>query len=189
LKRSTFDLFEAWKAIQLALVNQLAELQARQAKQQVRTPLELPGTVYGVIRGWVSHEALRKVEEQRKLLKKDPPSPACTGTFSRVYGLPCEHVLDTRQGEPLLLHHFYTHWHLQRKGAPVLLLEPRQRIEPIRAQNSLPRSSTKREPSQFEVVEAQSVRPRRAPSQCRKCNAVGHTRTSRACPLRYSDAL
>jgi len=70
LKRSTFDLFEAWKAIQLALVNQLAELQARQAKQQVRTPLELPGTVYGVIRGWVSHEALRKVEEQRKLLKK-----------------------------------------------------------------------------------------------------------------------
>jgi hypothetical protein len=75
--------------------------------------------------------------------------------------------------------------------APQLLLEPRQRIEPFRTQSSLPRSSTKREPSQFEVVEAkvQAVQPRRAPSKCTKCHAVGHTRTSRACPLRYSDVL
>ena len=141
----------------------------------------------------MSHEALRKVEEQRKLLAETdrPRSLTCTGTFTRVYGLPCSHALDALQGEPLLLNHFHSHWHLKRKGTPQLLLEPRQRIEPIRAQSSLPKSSTKREPSQFEAVEAQvqALEPRRAPSKCTKCHAVGHIRTSRACPLRYSDVL
>ena len=189
LRRSTFDLFEAWKAIQLALQNQLAELQACQAKQQTRTPLELSGALYGVVRGWVSHEAMRKVEEQRRLLGKTdpPPSPTCTGTFSRVYGLPCLHALDALQGEALLLSHFHPHWHLKREGAPQLLLEPRQLIEP--RGGAVPKSSTKREPSQFEVVEAAQAEPRRAPSTCSKCHAVGHIRTSRACPLRYSDVL
>jgi hypothetical protein len=185
LKRSTFDLFEAWKAIRLALLNQLSELQSTQAKQQTRTPLELSGALYGAVRGWVSHEALRMVEEQRKLLARrdPPPSPICTGTFSRVYGLPCLHVLDARQGEPLLLDHFHSHWHLVRKGAPQLLLEPRQRIEPIRAQSSLPKSSTKREPSQFEAVESQA---RQAPTRSR-CHTVGHRMNAKICPLRYSD--
>ena len=72
LKRSTFDLFEAWKAIKLALINQISEPRANRAKQQLRIPLELSGTLYGVVRGWISYEALRKVEEQRKqLMKRD----------------------------------------------------------------------------------------------------------------------
>ena len=149
LKRSTFDLFEAWKAILHALLNQLSELKSNQAKQQTRIPLELSGALYGVVRGWISYEALRKVEEQRKLLsKRDFSSTStCTGTFSRVYGLPSVHVLETLQEEALLLDHFHSHWHLMRSGAPQLLLEPRQRIEPARAQSSLPQSSTRREPS------------------------------------------
>ncbi len=193
LRRSTFDLFDTWKAIHLALQNQLAELQARQAKQQIRTPLELSGVLYGAVRGWVSHEAMRKVEEQRKLLIRMDPLSACTGTFSRTYGLPCLHTLDTLQDEPLLLTHFHSHWHLKREGNPQLLLEPRQLIEPKGAQSSVPRSSTKREPSQFEVVEAAQAQAqaqaRRAPTTCSKCHAVGHIRSSRACPLRYSDVM
>lgn len=139
-----FDLFEAWKAINLALQNQLAKLQARQAKQQIRTPLELSSALFRAIRSWVLHEAIRKVEEQRKLLIRTdrPPSLTCTGTFSRVYRLPCLHMLESLQGEPLLLHHFHSHWHLKREGAPQLLLEPRQLIEPARARSSLPQSST-----------------------------------------------
>jgi hypothetical protein len=188
LKRSTFDLFDTWKSIRLALLNQLTELQSNQAKQQTSTPLELSKSLYGIVRGWVSYEALRKVEEQRKLLAIPSTSQTCTGTFHRVHGLPCVHMINDRQGGAFLLTDFHTHWHLLREGSPVLLLEPRQRLEPLQTQSSLPRSSTKREPSQFEVVEA-AARPRRAPSQCTACNAVGHTRTSRACPLRYSDIL
>ena len=184
LKQSTFDLFDAWKAIQLALLNQLSELQSNQAQQQLRFPIGLSNTLYGVVRGWVSHEALRKVEEQRRLCFKDGQL-ACTGVFSRVYGLPCVHILESLEGS-LLLSHFHSHWHFKRDGAPQLLLEPRQCIEPkpVQPQSSLPRSSTKRGASQFELVESQA---RRAPSRCSKCREIGHTMSSKACPLRYSD--
>ena len=176
--------------LQLALLNQLSELQSNQAKQQLRIPLELSSTLYGAVRGWVSHETLRKVEEQRKLLTKKDQSSflTCTGVFSRVYGLPCLHILDILQGA-LLLDHFHSNWHLKHDGAPQLLLEPRQRIEPIQAQSSLPCSSTKREPSRFEAAEAQASQRSRAPSRCTKCNTIGHIRSSNACPLRYSDIV
>ena len=185
LQRSTFDLFEAWKAIRLALINQLSELRSNQAKQQIRIPLELDKALYRAVQGWVSYEALRKVEEQRQLQWKNrPPSATCTGTFTRVYGLPCVHVLTGRQ-EPLLLEDFHSHWHLIRDGAPLQLLEPR-RIEQKATTGRLPASSTKREPSAFEVVEA--TRAKR-PSQCTACGEIGHRRTSRVCPKRYSDIV
>jgi hypothetical protein len=83
LKKSTLDLFEAWRAMKQALLNQLSELRSNQIRQQTRFPIELSGSLYSAVRGWVSHEALRKVEEQRRLIgKRDPPpSPICTGTF------------------------------------------------------------------------------------------------------------
>ena len=186
LRRSTFDLFEVWKTIRLALNNQLSKLQSNQTKQQIRTPLTLDKAIYRAVQGWVSHEALRKVEEQRQLQwKEPPPSPICTGTFIRVYGLPCVHVLIARQNEPLFFEDFHSHWRLIRDGAPLHLLEPR-RIEPKATKSSLPASSTKREPSEFEVVEAMQAK---RPSQCTACGEIGHRRTSRACPQRYSDIV
>jgi hypothetical protein len=41
LEKSTFDLFEAWRAIKEAILNQLNELRHNQAKQQSRSPIEL----------------------------------------------------------------------------------------------------------------------------------------------------
>ncbi|KAL2137775.1 hypothetical protein VTI28DRAFT_8314 [Corynascus sepedonium] len=188
LRRSTFDLFEAWKAIRLALINQLSELRSNQAKQQIRIPLELDKALYRGVQGWVSYEELRKVEEQRQLLWKDPPpSPTCTGTFTRVYGLPCVHVLTGRQ-EPLLLEDFHSHWRLIRDGDPLQLLEPR-RIESKATTSGLPVSSTKREPSKFEVVEATQATRAKRPSQCTACGEIGHRRTSWVCPKRYSDVV
>ncbi|KAM4058364.1 MULE transposase [Hirsutella rhossiliensis] len=68
LKKSTLNLFEAWRAMKHALLNQLSDLRSNQARQQIRVPIELSGPLYASVRGWVSHEALRKVEEQRKML-------------------------------------------------------------------------------------------------------------------------
>ena len=185
LRRSTFDLFEAWKAIRLVLINQLSELQSNQAKQQICTPLELDKALYRAVQGWVLYKALRKVEEQRQLQWKDPPlSPTCTGTFTHVYRLPCVYVLTGRQ-EPLLLEDFHSHWRFIRDGAPLHLLEP-CRIEPKATTSRLPASSTKREPSKFEVVEATQAK---RPSQCTACSGIGHIRTSWACLKRYSDIV
>ncbi|XP_044717341.1 MULE transposase domain-containing protein [Hirsutella rhossiliensis] len=69
LKKSTLNLFEAWRAMKHALLNQLSDLRSNQARQQIRVPIELSGPLYASVRGWVSHEALRKVEEQRKMLE------------------------------------------------------------------------------------------------------------------------
>lgn len=137
---------------------------------------------------WVSHrrqlraseifEALRKVEEQRKR----EPSPICTGIFTRIYGLPCLHVLNLRQGAPLLLEDFHSHWHLIRNRTPIHLLEP-QRLEPrTQTQRTLPESSTKRDPSQFEVVEITRAAP-----TCSKCHTIGHRRGAKVCPQRYME--
>ncbi|KAL9564051.1 hypothetical protein ACKAV7_011825 [Fusarium commune] len=157
LKKSTLDLFEAWRAMKHALLNQLAELRSNQASQQMRIPIELSGLLYSAIRGWVSHEALRKVEEQRKLLLKEN-LPGCTGAFSRSHGLPCAHTLKAlqEQGQALRLEHFHTHWHLNRHGVHQLLLEPRHRPDRIAADSTTgrPQSSTQREPSAFEAVQA-----------------------------------
>ncbi|KAM4067074.1 MULE transposase [Hirsutella rhossiliensis] len=78
LKKSTLNLFEAWRAMKHALLNQLSDLRSNQARQQIRVPIELSGPLYASVRGWVSHEALRKVEEQRKMLAPDHP-PAQSG--------------------------------------------------------------------------------------------------------------
>lgn len=92
LKVSQLDLFDAWRSIKNALFNQLSELQIIQAKQQSRTLLELSQPLYHAVHGWVSYDALYKVDAQRKrLLKGD--LPACTGAFTRSQGLPCAHML------------------------------------------------------------------------------------------------
>ena len=77
LRKSTLDLFEDWRAIKHAL---LLELAANQAKQQIQIPVELSGSLYATVRGWVSHEALRKTEELRKQLEKK-----IITTFARMY--------------------------------------------------------------------------------------------------------
>ncbi|KAI7770667.1 hypothetical protein LZL87_014325 [Fusarium oxysporum] len=173
LKKSTLDLFEAWRAMKHALLNQLAELRSNQASQQMRIPIELSGSLYSAIRGWVSHEALRKVEEQRKLLLKEN-LPGCTGAFSRSHGLPCAHTLKAlqEQGQALRLEHFHTHWHLNRHGVHQLLLEPRHQPDRIAADSTTgrPQSSTQREPSAFEAVQA-TVQPKAQP-KCSRCHQV-----------------
>ncbi|KAJ3454421.1 hypothetical protein MRS44_018315 [Fusarium solani] len=187
LKHSQVDLFEAWRIIKLVLSNQLSELKAKQAKQHITTPLDVSGVLYGNIRGWISHEALRKVDAQRARLLKE--LPACTGVFTKTLGLPCAHDLQPllAQGHPLQLHHFHSHWHLQRSGTPQLIIEPRKLFDRLAASSTLPSSSTQREPSAFEPIEKAS-QPR-APSKCSRCHNHGHRMNSKTCPLRYEHLL
>lgn len=185
LKTSTLDLFEAWRAMKHALLNQLAELRYNQAKQQTRIPIELSGSLYSAVRGWISHEALRKVEEQRERLLGDLPN--CTGAFTRSQGLPCAHTLKAlqEQGQALRLENFHTQWHLNRSSTHQLLLEPRHRSDRITASSTRLQSSTRRDPSAFEAVEA-ATRPRSQP-KCSRCHILGHIMTSKACPLRHEE--
>ncbi|KAJ3454861.1 hypothetical protein MRS44_013461 [Fusarium solani] len=144
MKSSQVDLFEAWRIIKLVLSNQLSELEANQARQHISTPLRLSGVLYGNIRGWISHEALQKVEAQRERLLQE--HPACTRVFTKTLGLPCAHTLQPllEQKQPLQLHHFHRHWHLQRSGTPRLIIEPHKQFDRLAASSKLPPTSTQR---------------------------------------------
>uniref|UniRef100_A0A1Y1NIF4 MULE transposase domain-containing protein n=1 Tax=Photinus pyralis TaxID=7054 RepID=A0A1Y1NIF4_PHOPY len=182
---SQLDLFEVWRQIKNAILNQLLELTHHQSYQQTQMPLEISGNLYSIVRGWVSLEAIRKVEEQRKLIdaENSPLSRPCTGRFTASYGLPCVHrvkaLIDAKL--PLALDEFHTHWRYKREGQPIHLIEP-QRLERYRKEGSrVPISSTQREKCAFEATE-----PRRKQlSKCTACGVIGHTRVSRLCPQRY----
>ncbi|KAJ3454140.1 hypothetical protein MRS44_018034 [Fusarium solani] len=187
MKHNKIDLFDTWRIIKLVLSNQLSELKANQARQEITIPLDISGVLFGNIRGWVSHEALRKVDAQRARLLKE--LPVCTGVFTMTLGLPCAHSLRPLlvEGQPLQLHHFHSHWRLQRSGTPELIIEPRRLFDRLAASSTLPPSSTQREPSAFEAIERAS-QPR-APPQCSKCHQTGHRMNAKVCPLRYDHLL
>jgi hypothetical protein len=186
LKTSTFDLFDAWQAIKHAISNQLKELNYVRASQQIRIPLDISGARFEAIRGWISHPALRKVQEQRQLLLR-LPLKACTSSFTSSYGLPCVHTLKQldEENQVLRLEHFHPHWHLKRGTLqPSLLLEP-QVVRGIQHQSRLPATSTRREPSGFELVQA----TKKAPSKCSRCHQLGHTMNAKICPMKYSNLI
>ncbi|KAF6527905.1 hypothetical protein HZS61_008207 [Fusarium oxysporum f. sp. conglutinans] len=187
LNHSQVDLFEAWRVIKLVLMNQLSQLEANQARQHISNPIRESRVLYSNIRGWISHEALRKVETQRERLLKEVP--VCTGVFTRTLGLPCAHSLQPllKQNQPLLLNHFHSHWHLRRPGSPRFLIEPRKQFDRLTASSTLPPTSTQREPSTFERIE-KALQPK-APPKCSRCHQQGHMMTSKACPLRYKHLL
>ena len=123
-------------------------------------------------------------------MKKDPlPALVCIGTFTRVYGLLYVYTLEVRGDEPLLFKDFHSYWRLRCSGTLVHLLELRRLESRSRTQLQVQfrlqvlESSTRREPSQFEVIEAAMQLARaRAPPQCSKCHVVGYRRGVRVCP-------
>jgi len=62
--------------------NQLVELESHQARQQIRSPIELSASLYSKVPGLISHKAVIQVEEQRKLLagKDLPMMPTSLGS-------------------------------------------------------------------------------------------------------------
>ena len=187
VKKSNFDLFDVWQALKHAITNQLKELRHVRVSQQLRAPLDVSGVLFEAVRGWVSHHALRKVQEQRQLLQRPERAP-CSQSFTSSQGLPCSHLLErlAEESKVLLLEHFHPHWHLKRDAVqPRPVLEPRRVQSQILRRPGQPKTSTRREPSAFELVEIR----KRAPSKCSGCHAVGHAMTSKSCPLRFKDLV
>ena len=143
-----------------------------------------PGTVQGF--GQIYYNLFR-YPSGLSLLRND--LPGCTGNFTITFGLPCVHALEPLlcRDQPLQLEHFHTQWHLQRDGIPQLILEPQPRFDTVTARSKLPITSTQRELSALEAVEATS-RTRALPT-CSSCREQGHRMTSKVYPLRHESLL
>ena len=187
IRTSTFDLFDSWQAMRHAVTNQLKKLNHIRASQQTRTPLDVCGGLFEAVQGWISYQALHMVQEQRKLALA-PLQPPCSQTFTLSHRLPCSHTLKILEEEKssLLLEHFHPHWNLKRGlNQPKPILEPRRALEDSINRRCQPVTSTRREPSGFEI----SNFSKKAPSTCSRCHVAGHTRSSRSCPLRFQELL
>ncbi|KAL9560859.1 hypothetical protein ACKAV7_015022 [Fusarium commune] len=177
MKTSQVDLFGAWNIIKLVLSNQLKRLEEVQSQQQASTPIDISGPLYSNIRGWLSHEALRQLDNQRQRLLRE--YPACTGVTARTLGLPCAHMLQPliQLDEPLLLEQIHPHWLLHRPGTPRIIIEPHKLFNRLAASSKLPPTSTQREPYAFEAIKKETSQ--KAPPKCSKCGTVGHTSRSK----------
>ena len=159
-----------------------------QARQQTRKPTEhIGGGLFSALYGWVSHESMKKVEEQRKLLDRPKPlvSSTCTGAFTRSYGLPCAHKIKSLQdgNRCLRLDDFHQQWYLRRNGTrPQPILEPSRVESRVQMSATIAQGSTQRAPSAFEQFE-------RTPPTCSRCHTVGHSRASKACTLRQQEII
>ena len=147
-------------------------------------PLHLDRELFRGVFGVVTWHACRKVQSHYDTTIK--PYMECTGTFTRVTGLPCAHVYDEKRHSggftPLDFHkHWLWNWRDPRVPYrdPVTLRAPGPNIPTAR--------NTGRILSAFEQVEQQQQR--RAPPKCTACQGVGHTRTSRNCLIRLCASI
>jgi hypothetical protein len=96
----------------------------------------------------------------------------CTGTFTRVKGLPCAHLYDSRKDTGgFIPKDFHRHWFWDYNSTAFPYRDP-STIQPY----NLPVAHTGRILSEFERVDRT-----RAPPKCTACHRIGHTRN---CPIR-----
>jgi hypothetical protein len=191
---SQSNLLVVWDQLNLGLDGMDIEMRSQISRERVTIRREFNIRFLEPVNKKIATTALRIVnEERRKMLAGLENAPPCTRTLITSMGIPCAHFLSQLQDSSLSPNHFHSHWHLRLQGIddedadgdssqPDTVLEPvvQSRHRGVRRETRLPLSSTRREPSQFEIVQRQS-RARRPP-QCSSCGETGHN--ARTCPSR-----
>src|SRR6266487_1488801 len=94
-KRTRGNLLTTWLNIEGAIINQVHRIAVEDSSERDRIPLELNRELFRSVFGVVTWYACRKVQSHYSTTTK--PYKQCTGTFTRVTGLPCAHVYDERR--------------------------------------------------------------------------------------------
>ena len=146
-------------------------------------------TVTSPSRDAVSTHALTKVQDQVEKARKTKDLPPCTGHHQHVLGLPCSHVIARliANRKPLTLAHIDARWCLTPSAPGAVRPLPEQQApehvirdpHAVRARGrpASTGTSTRRDPSHFELVDPPASQQR----MCSSCRQPGHN--SRTCPL------
>jgi hypothetical protein len=174
LQVSTGDLKMVFEKISLLLTNQHVEYDGAVGKDQMKTPHFARNALYSQLLGRVSNFALGKIDDQRFRLIKPEPLALCTSRFTTSMGLPCAHQIQEllKEDRALTLADIHPHWYFHaapRLEMMPLVLEPavaqvrgrpstqedHTRARPLNraARTRQALSSTRREPSAFELVD------------------------------------
>jgi hypothetical protein len=179
LHSSCGDLDTVLDHISTILRRQQEQYRAEHARQAASRPMKLLNPVFASVLERIGHKALFKADEVVQRLRKlqhdhkeshkdqgvpfklDPCTLACVDSM----GIPCIHRIKKRidNGSSLLTEDFHVHWHLDRSSHPTPL-DPRLFVKapevmtkgrPRRQKRKLREENTiVREPSKFEIVEA-----------------------------------
>jgi hypothetical protein len=188
IRSSVGDLDKVLFHISAILRRQQEEYRAELARQAASRPKKLLNPVFRLVLERVSHHALFKADEIVQHLRKlqaqhqqkhgDNNVPftldPCTHTCSTSMGIPCIHRIHERLscGVSLLLEDFHEHWRFER-SVDSTRLDPRLFVKGPqecmtkggvrkRKRRQLTENSTIREPSKFEIVEAEINGDRKA---------------------------
>ena len=192
LSRNT-DLNELHKAVFMFKDRLEARYREKLFENQKIPRFSQQHTLYKYLRTKISRQALERLDNQRaraqESLEHQTALPACTGTFSQQFGLPCQHFVKEKlfNQSPLQLREIDRHWHLRRSEP---LPEDEERIlevqEPIirpkRRQGNRHDTSTKRIRSHDELYFRKNAAPRAAVSASPAQNFAAHPPIS-AAPL------
>ena len=162
------------------LANQHTEHRAALASARNRTPQCFLVPVLQPLVGHITPYALWRVREQLQILDCPSLHHKCSRTHLDSLGLPCYHNIQERvsQNKVLYLHDFHQRWFFIPPEGPTQLpscpiLNPAivsTRGRPQGSLNHRPKSSTQRDPSQFELAQNMEEVKRR------KCTRTGRAR-------------
>jgi hypothetical protein len=108
-KKTRGDLLTTWLNIEAAIINQTSQIRTEANSERDRTPLYVDRKAFRGVFGVVTWHACRKVQDHYDTTKR--PYKECTGTFTKVMGLPCAHLYDRRRDTGgFIPEDFHRHW-------------------------------------------------------------------------------
>lgn len=172
LASSAGDFYTAFSRFRTFWLHQGLQVTAKHIRSEDEVPSFTNKPLYQNIRFKVSNFALNRIiDEHRKVdekikKKKKPEIANCSCTLKLAWGLPCEHIIHHRiqSQQPIQLTEIDPHWYIKtiakepRRDVPHDPSQVKSKGRPRGSDNLAKAStskSTRRQPSYFEVVEAQ----------------------------------
>ena len=165
------DILSIFTSISSAIRSQLDHLRSDQAADDIFTLYYCRKGLYRLINAQISRYSLNLIRKQHIIAWRatpDAPISVCTGAFTRVYGLPCAHRIETliKQNLSIPLTDIHPFWRTSGLGTqgsiPYLpLLEPRLPAPP-------PKISDRTD------VVLVVPKKQKAPGRCSQCGEYGH---------------
>ncbi|XP_050368851.1 protein FAR1-RELATED SEQUENCE 5-like [Argentina anserina] len=148
----------------LAIENQFAEIKVQLSNEKIHHPHKVGTPFFKELVTRISIFALDQLQRQYEFAKSRNLSSQCKCHFYKTMGIPCAHMIKDRNFEAPQLNSIHEQWRIDTrsfgvwldKGDEIDVLLSKVKSHPVGSKNKKSSSSTKRDPSAFEIVEKKS---------------------------------
>jgi hypothetical protein len=112
------DMISIFGGISNAISTQMDHVRSDMCADNIYTLLFSIKPIYRLIKQYISRYALILIDRQHQKATKattEAPLSVCTGAFTRIYGLPCAHRIDSliKQNQPIPLANIHQFWRIR----------------------------------------------------------------------------